>query len=98
MLIRSHDWPLLAAPVRPTEEASMNAISKHLLLTPAVPQPACSRLTFAELIELVGNASTLTDDQKRYLVSDLRAAAAMLELPPAAVPCDVVWLAQRLFR
>src|SRR5690349_7053387 len=89
-LIRSHDWPLLAAPDRHHEDTSMNALSKSLPARRPQLQAVRSDLTFADLIVLAG-------DNKR-LLSDLKVAAEMLRLAPAAVPCDVVWLNQTLFR
>ncbi|MFC7477974.1 tyrosine-type recombinase/integrase [Dankookia sp. GCM10030260] len=56
------------------------------------------KLTFADLIVVVRGSTTLTETQKRDLISDLEAAAQILGLLTSAVPCDVVWLNQHLFR
>ena len=76
----------------------MNAISQTIA---AQCQPEIITrldLTFVDLIILVLISDILNRHQKRILLSDLRTAAAMLGLSPAAVPCDVIWLQQNLFR
>jgi integrase len=76
----------------------MNAISQTIA---AQRQPEIITrldLTFADLITLIETSDTLTEDQKRIWSSDLRTTAAMLGLSPAAVPCDVIWLNQHVFR
>ncbi|WP_236039083.1 hypothetical protein [Belnapia arida] len=55
-------------------------------------------LSFAGLITTAETDETLTKDQQRIWSSDLRTAATMLGMSPEAVPCDVIWLNQHLFR
>lgn len=76
----------------------MNAISQT---TAALRQPEIIThldLSFADLITQIEASGTLSKDEKRIWPSDLRTASAMLGLSPAAVPCDVIWLNQHVFR
>lgn len=76
----------------------MNAISQTIA---ALRQPEIiTRLerTFADLITMIQVSDRLNRHQKRILMSDLRTASTMLGLSPTAVPCDVIWLNQRVFR
>ena len=76
----------------------MNAIPHCVATMPDAPLSTGIKLTFADLILQVQDSATLTDDQKRVLLSDLKVAAEMLSRLPAAVPCDGVWLNRHLFR
>lgn len=64
---------------------------------PAKVTPPEAVPSFAAALAAIGTWSDLDPDARRDLTSAVTTAARMLGLPPAAVPCDIVWLNQRLF-
>jgi integrase len=68
-------------------------------LQPELPlQRSTPTKSFAEALSAVENWTDLDEVRRRDLSSALRSVGRMLNTPLAAIPCDVAWLNERLFK